>query len=380
MRVLHISAGNIFGGVETHLLTLARFRHLCPEMDVHFGVCVAGLLSERLAAAGVPVHMLGHARASRPWTIWQSRRRLREVVLREGIEAVICHMSWAHAVFGPAARSAGCRSVIFLQNRVSGDHWLDRWARRTVPDLILAVSKDTAETSKNLYPGLPAQVVYSPMPEFETHSRAEVRSDVRKELETAANATVIIQVSRMEEWKGHPFHLEALARLASRPDWTCWIVGGPQNASEIHYLDSLRSLANRLGIGERVKFLGQRKDVPRLMAAADVFCQPNIGTEGFSWVFMEAFAASLPIVTSSIGGAVEIVDKSSGMLVPPRDVPKLAGALEKFMDDPDLCRTMGAAGRKRVQQLCDRASQIRKLHEALLALTRQKVVPSAQSV
>ena len=368
MRVLHISAGNIFGGVETHLLTLARFRHLCPEMEVHFGVCVAGLLSERIAGTGAPVHMLGPARVSRPWTIWQSRRRLREVVRREGIDAVICHMSWAQAVFGPAARSAGCRSVIFLQNRVSGDHWVDGWARRTVPDLILAVSKDTAETSKNLYPGLPAQVVYSPMPEFEAHSRAEVRHTVRKELATPANAMVIIQVSRMEEWKGHPFHLEALARLAGRPEWTCWIAGGPQNPSENLYFDSLHALAGRLGIEDRVKFLGQRKDVPQLMAAADVFCQPNTGTEGFSWVFMEAFAAALPIVTSAIGGAVEIVDMSSGILLPPRDVDKLAAALKRFLDDPDLCRTMGAAGRSRVQQLCDRATQIRKLHESLSVL------------
>src|SRR5262245_58168297 len=128
MKVLHITAGNVYGGVETHLVTLAQFRRLCPEMETHFGVCYTDRFRERLAATGAPVHLLGAARTSRPWTVWQSRRRLREVVLREGIEAVVCHMTWAHAIFGAESRSAGSRSVIFLQNRINGDHWLDWWA------------------------------------------------------------------------------------------------------------------------------------------------------------------------------------------------------------------------------------------------------------
>ena len=380
MNVLHISAGNVYGGVETHLLTLARFRHLCPDMVSHFGACYQDRFSQALAATGAPVHMLGPTRISRPWTILQSRRRLREVVLREEIDAVICHMAWAHAVFGPAARAAGSRSVIFLQNRVDGNHWLERWARRTPPDLILSVSKDTAGTSGNLFPGMLPQVVYSPMPEFETHARAEIRPVVRRELDTPEDATVIIQVSRMEGWKGHPIHLEALGRLRDRKDWICWIVGGPQNDSEVRYFDGLREQAERLGIGGRVRFLGQRRDVPRLLAAADVFCQPNTGTEGFSWVFMEAFAASLPIITGAIGGAVEIVDESSGVLVPPRDVDALTEALRKFIGHPDVCEEAGIAGHRRLHQICDRKTQICKLYEALLPLSARQAVSQESSV
>src|SRR5688572_5677642 len=110
MKVMHIVAGQMFGGVETHLVTLARFRKLCPEMEPHFGVCYSARLSEELKASGVPVHILGAARVSRPWTIWRARKRLREVIRREKIDVVISHMTWTQAVFGPAAHAAQCRS------------------------------------------------------------------------------------------------------------------------------------------------------------------------------------------------------------------------------------------------------------------------------
>ena len=71
----------------------------------------------------------------------------------------------------------------------------------------------------------------------------------------------------------------------------------------------LKAIADRGGVADRVRFLGQRSDVPRLMAAADVFCQPNAGPEPFGVVFVEALYAGLPVVTSAFGGAVEVVER-----------------------------------------------------------------------
>src|ERR1700730_3572931 len=83
IRVLHVSAGNLYGGVETLLATLARFRTVCPGMEPHFACCYEGRLSSELMAAGAPVHMLGPARISRPWTVWRARRRLRSILQQE---------------------------------------------------------------------------------------------------------------------------------------------------------------------------------------------------------------------------------------------------------------------------------------------------------
>ena len=70
MRVLHVSSGNLFGGVEALLVALARERGLRPEMEPHFALCFVGRLSETLDEIGVPVHRLGGVRVSRPWTVW----------------------------------------------------------------------------------------------------------------------------------------------------------------------------------------------------------------------------------------------------------------------------------------------------------------------
>ena len=120
----------------------------------------------------------------------------------------------------------------------------------------------------------------------------------------------------------------------------------------------LRTAANRAGIADRVRFLGQRADVPRLMAAADVFCQPNIGPEPFGIVFVEALYAGLPVVTSGFGGATEIVDKTCGVLTTPGDAEALAAALRSLIQDPSRRQTLGAAGPGRARSLCDPARQL----------------------
>src|SRR5207247_3327759 len=122
-------------------------------------------------------------------------------------------------------------------------------------------SQDTARSAGRLYPDTASEVVYSPMPEFESHLKAEVRPAVRRELGTPEGATVLVQASRMDTWKGHHILLEALGRLQQETGWMLWVAGGPQTAAEERYFGELKSIAARLGITDRVRFLGQRRDV-----------------------------------------------------------------------------------------------------------------------
>jgi glycosyltransferase involved in cell wall biosynthesis len=198
---------------------------------------------------------------------------------------------------------------------------------------------------------------------------------VRAELGAAPEAAVVIQVSRMEEWKGHRLHLNALARLAGAPGgsggrskWSCWIVGGAQRAHEARYLEALRAEAAALGIGSRVNFLGQRGDVARLLAAADIHCQPNTGPEPFGITFIEALYAGLPVVTTAIGGALEIVDGSCGILIEPNDPAALAEALGRLIEDRELRARLGATGPARATALCEPRAQLQALARALTSL------------
>src|SRR5579872_7051110 len=104
MRVLHVSSGNLFGGIEIMLLTVARHRASCSEMEPHVALAFEGRLSRELTETGVPVHLLGSVRASRPHTVLRARRRLRDLLRRVGFDVVVCHAPWSHAVFGSAVQ------------------------------------------------------------------------------------------------------------------------------------------------------------------------------------------------------------------------------------------------------------------------------------
>jgi glycosyltransferase involved in cell wall biosynthesis len=372
MRVLHVHSGNLYGGVEAIMVTLARHRNLCPEMEQHFALCFEGRLSEELIGVGIPVYPLGNVRVSRPLSVWRSRRTLSDLLRRKHFDVVICHSAWTQAIFGSVAHAAQRPLVFWLHNRAKGQHWTERLARMTEPDLVLCVSRDTAKTSSRIYPQSQKEVFYSPVDWPKSTLAKNDRDSVRAELNTPNDASVIIQVSRMERWKGHSQHLEALALLSNLPNWVCWQVGGAERPQEISYFEELKEAAERLGISDRVRFLGRRSDVPRLLAASDIFCQPNNDTEGFSIAFVEAFYARLPIVTTAIGGALEIVDESCGFLLPVNDADALADSLRVLVNDQALCKRLGASGYEKVIKLCDPTSQINRLNKIFTTVVSQR--------
>jgi glycosyltransferase involved in cell wall biosynthesis len=370
VRVLHVYSGNLHGGVEAMLATLARLRETTPGMEPHYAACFAGRSSEEIAASGVPVHVLGALRARNPLGILRARRRLAELIRRERFDVVICHLSWAQAILGPAVRAAGAPLVMWMHDPPEErPHWTDRWARRTRPDFVICNSRYTAERLGRLYPGVASALIYCPVAPAPPRSPRE-RSETRSELGVPDGGTVILQVGRWGRHKGHLLHMEALARLSGRRDWACWQVGGVQRPEEAAYVEEVRALAERLGIGDRVRFLGRREDLGRLLAASDVYCQPNVGPEPFGIACIEALYAGLPVVSTPLGGPAEIVTGACGVLVPPGDPAALAGALEALIDDPDRRARLGEGGPARARELCDPAAVLARLEGVLAGLVR----------
>jgi glycosyltransferase involved in cell wall biosynthesis len=176
---------------------------------------------------------------------------------------------------------------------------------------------------------------------------------VRRDLNTPPEAVVIVQVSRLEPLKGQRAHLDVLASLTGVQNWICWLVGTPQRPDEAAYLRTLEGRARALGLRDRVRFIAGYPDVRNLVAAADIFCQPNAEPEGFGIVFVEALYAGLPVVSYAMGGAVEIVDVACGVLVPPQDTDALRAALDRLIPDPALRARLGTAGPSRARAMCD---------------------------
>lgn len=370
MRVLYLQAGNLYGGVESTLVTIARYRHLCPEMEPHFAVCFEGRLTGELIAAGATVSILGETRIRNPLSVWRVRRALSRLLRREKFDVVVGTSAWLQAIFGPVVKSAALPLVYWFHEPMRGQHWLERWASLTEPELALCNSRFTASTVHNMYPSVKTELLYNPVCHQVPRLSKAQRAAVRNELQTPVDAVVIIQVSRMVELKGHAQLLDALGKLNDLPDWVCWIVGGGQRPLEESYFEQIKRQAIKLGLSSRIHFPGERADAKRLLAAADIYCQPNAGPESFGNIFIEALFSGLPVVTTNIGGAREIINASCGILVPPLRSDTLADSLRSLIQDEALRAKLGAAGQIRAGDLCDVTQQIEELSK-ILAVVHQ---------
>jgi glycosyltransferase involved in cell wall biosynthesis len=361
VNVLHLTSGNLYGGVETLLVTLARHQSLAPGMQQEFALCFPGRLSAELEHAGATPLLLGGVRASRPWTVARARRTLAASLRERRPDVVICHGAWSAAVFGPALRREGIPFVFFMHDPAQGRHWIERWARLNPPDAVITNSRFTAGTAPRLFPKLPPSIYYCPVP-TRTPEDGE-RAKVRAELGVAPNQVLILQVARMQALKGQREHLLSLAKLKELPQWVSVLVGGPQRPSEIEYFKGLQLLVADLGIQERVKFLGQRQDVPSLLIAADLYFQPNIGVEAFGIALIEAMLAGLPVVASRLGGPAEFVTSDVGFAVSPGG--DLVGPLTQLIQSPALRAQLGHRAKSHAQGLCAPHRQLPALAQLL---------------
>jgi len=367
MRVLHLYSGNLFGGIESILLALAASRS--AQIDHEFALCFHGRLERELAALGVSVQPLGPVRMSRPASAVRARRVLARQLTARSYDRVICHAPWSQGLFGGVVRKAGVPLVFWAHDVMTGRHWTEKLARRVSPDLVICNSRFTATTLPMLYPKVQSTVVYAPVPNA-VPLRAESRRAIRAELETADDAVVIVTACRSERWKGHSRLVEALAGLTDMPKWIWWQAGGVQRSPEEEYIRGVKQAARRSGVFDRVRWLGERHDVSALLASADLYCQPNLEPEPFGMVFVEALAAGLPVVTSALGGALEIVDESCGRLVAADDRAALAATLRTLIDDRELRAQLAAAAPGQARRLCDPTAVERELFDVLSGMTR----------
>jgi glycosyltransferase involved in cell wall biosynthesis len=363
VRVLHVHSGNLYGGVETFLSTMARHRAHASGVTMDFAVCFAGRIERELRNAGAAVHLLGAARIRSPSTVCDARRALERLLQAGRYDVVVTHSLWSHALFAPVVRRHGLRLVHHMHEVSDPRGWLDRWASLTSPDLVLTNSAFTRASGPWLFPNTPRHVVRCPSALGGPGDRTE-RAGVRASLGAADETVVIIQASRMQSWKGHRLLIEALAELRANPRWACWMAGGAQRPSELAYERQVREAVARRGLADRIHFLGQRDDVPSLMRAADIHCQPNARAEPFGLVFIEALAAGLPIVTTRMGGPLEIVDASCGVFVEPNS-RSIAMGLRDLIDDDAKRAVLSKSGPGRARELCDPDTRTRDLGREL---------------
>lgn len=362
MNVLHVHSGNMFGGVERMLETLAPATAGVAPIRSAFALCFGGRVGDTLRAAGAEVHQLGPVHARRPGEVRQARRALQPLLESQPWTAVFVHSAWSQAIFGPTILNGGATLVRWVHAPGPGPAWLEFWASRSRPHLALCNSNYTRLAAQARLGDIPVAVCYPPAPSPAADEKARV--DVRSELGTPPGRVVIVIAARMEPWKGHELLLESLSMLP-RTGWEVWVAGGAQQAAERRYFEALVARARAAGFSQQVRFLGERPDVGRLLQAADIYCQPNLSAEPFGLAFVEALAAGLPVVTTKLGAAPEIVDDRCGVLVDAGSADGVATALRGLIEHEAARHAMGAAARLRARTFCDLSQSLPRLAAVL---------------
>lgn len=195
--------------------------------------------------------------------------------------------------------------------------------------------------------GWPAERAHY-VPNFVADTKAEPVA--RATFSTPPDAKLVVALGRLHENKAFDVLIDALAAL---PDTYLWIAGeGPRRAE-------LEEQASKLGVKPRIRFLGWRDDVTKLLATADLFVCPS-RHEPLGNVVLEAWAQGVPVVAAAAQGPRQLIaNGETGLLVPIDDAPSLAASMRRMLSDRDAARAMGAAGRRAFEAEFTEASVVR---------------------
>ena len=343
-RILHIIPTLDRAGAEKQLTLLASGLPR-DEFDVH--VCVLtrdGPLHEELDRAGVPVTVIGKRWRLDPrafWTLKRYIRRLRPDLVQTWLFA-------ANAYGRAAALACGVKHVIASERCV--DPWKNLWqfaidrhlARRTAR--IVANS----ESVRDFYVrhGLPAdRFVVIPNGVPPASASHLTREQLLDQLGLPPGSRLVGVVGRlwMQKRVKDAIWITDMIKVA-RDDVHLLILGdGPQR-------ERLHKYRDQILIRDKVHFLGHRNDVPDLMPHFDVLLSTS-GYEGQSNAILEAMAAGRPVVATDIPGTRDlVVEGQTGYLVPVGDRAALARHVHRLVDDANLARQLGEAGRRVVEE------------------------------
>lgn len=358
-----ITRSDDIGGAQIHVRDLST----ALRSAGHDAVVIAGangVLADELRAQGVPYYSLHHlGRAVGPLQDVHCVAELRETLRQIQPDIISTHSTKAGFIGRIAGKTLNIPTLFtahgwgFTDGRPplqalafwAVERTTAAWAAR----IITVCESDRMAAMRTRLTSCDRLVtIYNAMPDVDKTLRANPsKSPVR-----------LVMVARLSHWKDQPTLLQALAGLTDL-EWRLDLVGdGPLRGD-------LEVLVQRLGLTERVTFLGFRRDVPAQIANAQVFLLIT-KWEGFPRSILEAMRAGLPVIASDVGGVQEsVVDGTTGFVVPRGDAVVLRERLRELITNSALRVQMGEAGRARYEEkfTFDRlVEQTTKVYEAVL--------------
>ena len=195
------------------------------------------------------------------------------------------------------------------------------------------------------------RVIYPPVDttEFDPAPVSTGDPSVRAKFDIDPDVPLLCAVGNLNPAKGHEYLLEATAAVRDQYGEVAVLVAGKVLDTRREYFERLKRRRAELGLDDTVNYLGRRSDIPRLLAAADLFVLSSV-KEACPIAVLEAMAMERGVVATRVGGTPEqIVDGKHGWLVPPQNSATLADAMTDALQSPDERACRGRAARKRVR-------------------------------
>lgn len=359
-RILVFLPGMATGGAER--VTLSFLAHpLVRSLDVSvctFNARRDGPLAKELAEIGLKRFDIGAVRRGDPLAFF----RLVSLIRRRRIDLVHAHGP-EPAIYGVAARFLTGVPMIMTRHVIE-EQWTSwrqkihvRWAVAASrhADAVVAVSRAAADRLVELG-GMDASrlcVIYNGIdttPFFADHNSEPGRS-LRQRLDISSNQPIILVPSVLRAGKGHEVLIQAMPGIWHRHPGAHLLIAGSGEQET-----ALRALAQPYG--DKVHFLGNRTDIPELMAISDLVVLPSF-SEALPTALIEAGAAAKPVVATRVGGAEEVVkDSQTGLLVKPGTPDALADAISTILEDKEMAERMGSAGLERISRMFTLDNQV----------------------
>jgi glycosyltransferase involved in cell wall biosynthesis len=364
MRILQLIPTLWVGGAERMVATLARrlrgSGHAVGVVSM-FGPSASGAsIDPDLASEGIEVHFLDKRHGVDPRMIPRTARVLADFEP----DVVHTHLGVLKYLLPALAAARGCRVVHTVHNLAERE--VERPSRliqylafrsRVVP---VAIGEAVAESVRRVYRLRTCRVIPNGIAVSDFAPSPQVRKEARAELGIAPGAPVFLAVGRFNPQKDQATLVRAFASSRLRAAGArLLLVGDGELRAEAE------RLARALGASDRVRFLGVRADVPRLLAAADVFVLSS-RWEGNPLSVMEAMAAGRSVVATAVGCVPELVPEGAGRVVPPGDAAALEAAMLELANDPPLAHARGAVAAEIARTRFD-VSQMTRAYEDLYA-------------
>jgi glycosyltransferase involved in cell wall biosynthesis len=274
-------------------------------------------------------------------------KRLTDFFKQEKIDIVQTHLFYANILGSVAAHRAGVPVIATLHSiapptglRNHLIQWIEDYCLRAYATRVLAVGNVVAKAHAGHYGKRKLDVILNGIPKPQpVHS--EERQRLRGEITGNGTKPIIVTVGRFARAKGYEDMIQAFKLLQQNEVKPVLLMVGTGSM-----VDSIKRQVENSRLSQSVILIGERTDVPQLLASSDVFASSS-HREGLPLAVLEAMMAGLPVVATSVGDIPNVVTSDTGVLVPPHQPEQLAAALEDLLKNPEKRKAMGRAAQER---------------------------------